>query len=57
MSINGDIEYVNRGLVKTLDKDLTAQMLKEWRKESTSKEEGALLTEILERVMDGSLDG
>lgn len=44
-------------LIKTLDKRLTLQMLRDWRVESESKVEADLLGEVIDAIESGDLDG
>lgn len=57
MTIEGDIKHVEGNLIATLSKKDTVEMLKEWRAESTNQVEGSLITEILEVIREGGLDG
>lgn len=57
MTIEGDIKHVEGNLISTLSKKDTVDMLKEWRSETTNQVEGALITEILEVIREGGLDG
>lgn len=57
MTIQGDIKHVEGNLIATLSKKDTVEMLKDWRHETTNQVEGALLTEILEVIREGGLDG
>jgi len=57
LTIEGDIKHVEGNLISTLSKKDTVDMLKEWRSETTNQVEGALITEILEVIREGGLDG
>lgn len=57
MSVEGDVAFVQRNLVKTVDRATLIDTLKLWRKETSSKDEATILTDLITEVMSGSMDG
>lgn len=52
-----EVKFVNRHLVKTVDKAELLATLREWRRESVDPVEADLLRDLIERVDSGRLDG
>lgn len=57
MSVEGDVAFVQRNLVGTISKAYLIETLKDWRKDTKSKDEATVLTDLLSEIMTGSLDG
>lgn len=49
--------FAAQNLISTLDKRETLAMLRLWRREAESKDEADLLAELIERIVNGELDG
>lgn len=54
---NADIAFMNSHLVKTLDKTFMLSVLREWRKDSTCKEEADAFADIIDLIAEGHADG